>query len=458
MWDSDFWWHIASGKNIFETLSIPDKDPFNVYEGKGIRNDTVLKAEWLGQIILFLFFKNFGLDGVILLKAAILTICLLIVYLRSRFLGAHTTYTILTMFFVGMTALNFTGERPQLLSFLYASTMFLLLDKYNGTGRNMWLFLLLAVIMFWSNSHGAVALGSSLLVLYTVCYAVESKFNEKSYFNKTFLLFIGVSILCTMITPGGINKYLYVVQLQGSELQKRTSEYMSPFVVWKHTGNALLYYWFLLFMALLSLYELFKYRELNKFVTVFTLAVISLTAYRYVPFFIFLSGPYIALGLSRLKPNVKLPMTIINIAVVLISIFVLTVGLYNKKAFQSGVIEKRFPEDAVRFIKQKGIKGKIFNTMDWGGYLIWHLYPDSQIFIDGRLLDLNKLHKYTHILWTTSLGLDFFEQEEFDLVLIPHRNRFTGETYTLIWYLLTNHQWHVLYSDKQGYLFGRQTE
>ena len=82
IWDVDFWWHISSGKYIVETRSLPDSDPFSVYTTAGARDNTILKSNWLGQVILFQVFNDFGEDGVILLKAAILTICLLIVYLR----------------------------------------------------------------------------------------------------------------------------------------------------------------------------------------------------------------------------------------------------------------------------------------------------------------------------------------------------------------------------------------
>ena len=29
LWDYDFWWHIATGRYIVETGSLPDKDPFS---------------------------------------------------------------------------------------------------------------------------------------------------------------------------------------------------------------------------------------------------------------------------------------------------------------------------------------------------------------------------------------------------------------------------------------------
>ena len=42
------------------------------------------------------------------------------------------------------------------------------------------------------------------------------------------------------------------------------------------------------------------------------------------------------------------------------------------------------PVKAVEFVKSHGISGRMFNDYAQGGYLIYHLYPQQQVFIDGR--------------------------------------------------------------------------
>lgn len=459
IWDIDFWWHIASGGYIVETFSLPDKDPFSVYTATGVQNDTVLKAQWLGEVILFLIFKTFGPDGIILFKAVVLTACLLIIYIRSVSLGSEPVYGMLVIFLSGMTALNFTGERPQLLSFLFASILFLLLENYKKTNRIFWVYCIPVIIVLWSNSHGAVVLGSVLLSLYAAGHILEMKLrhDDKKRINKPLLAVVVIAILITVITPSGIAKYLYVLQLQGSELQKRTSEYASPLILAGHSGSILIYYWIMLGIAIPALYQLVRDKEINKAVLVLVLALISLISFRYIPFFIFIASPYIASAISRLSNGLHLPQKTINSFIILASIFVLLTGVHSGRVFQKGVDRNRFPVDAVNFIKQNEIKGKMFNSMNWGGYTLWHLYPDIQIFIDGRaIIDINKVYEYTHILWATRNGLEFLASEQFDLVLIPYKNNFTGEVYNLNWYLLNHPQWQVLYRDNLGYLFRRR--
>ncbi|MFH1840978.1 MAG: hypothetical protein ABH807_02380, partial [Candidatus Shapirobacteria bacterium] len=43
----------------------------------------------------------------------------------------------------------------------------------------------------------------------------------------------------------------------------------------------------------------------------------------------------------------------------------------------------KYPQKAVAFLEQQPV-GNIFNTYEWGGYLIWQL-PRFKIFVDGRM-------------------------------------------------------------------------
>jgi hypothetical protein len=45
---------------------------------------------------------------------------------------------------------------------------------------------------------------------------------------------------------------------------------------------------------------------------------------------------------------------------------------------------KVFPVAAVEFIRAQKPPQPVFNDYGWGGYLIWKLYPDYRVYIDGR--------------------------------------------------------------------------
>ena len=98
VWDIDFWWHIAAGRNIVESCAIPSVDPFGMYDAANACGQTVLKSEWLGQVFLYSIYRWFGLDGIIFFRAGVLTLCLVIVYMRCR-LAASASF-----FSLGITA------------------------------------------------------------------------------------------------------------------------------------------------------------------------------------------------------------------------------------------------------------------------------------------------------------------------------------------------------------------
>ncbi|HSE94274.1 MAG TPA: tetratricopeptide repeat protein, partial [Methylomirabilota bacterium] len=46
--------------------------------------------------------------------------------------------------------------------------------------------------------------------------------------------------------------------------------------------------------------------------------------------------------------------------------------------------EERYPRRTMTFIRERRLPAPVFNTYAWGGYELWRLYPDYQVFMDGR--------------------------------------------------------------------------
>jgi hypothetical protein len=51
-----------------------------------------------------------------------------------------------------------------------------------------------------------------------------------------------------------------------------------------------------------------------------------------------------------------------------------------------------YPEETARFLREAGIEGGIVNDGRWGGYLIWHAWPNCGVFVDPR-------HHLTAEMW-----------------------------------------------------------
>lgn len=458
IWDMDFWWHIASGKWIFSHLSIPDKDPFGVFPGTDpVRLLTLLRAEWLGQVLLYLSFQFLGNTGIIILRAAILTGCLLIFLFRADRLH---TQPVITIVFLGVSAIimtGFTGLRPQLFSFLFASVSFALIDLYNRTNKTRYLIILPFLSIIWSNIHGGGLLGSVLFIMYSSAKLVENYFFNKDKFRKSTFLFISsiFFLLGSFITPNNIMTVIYLFKLEGSTLQSITSEYRSSLTLYKiglYFKQAAVIILFLFSLAgTICLYSKHKAEML----LALFLVIMSVVYYRFLPFLILASGPYICIGLTELATKIgpladsvnSLSRKFVNTTVSIAGLLILLIGLYNHKVLQTGIDAKVFPVNSVAFLKKYNIKGKAFNHFRWGGYLIWHLQDQISIFIDGRMLAGERLAPYTNILWATENGIRYFDDQNFDLVILPLVTYYSGEVYTLHSYLQRNPAWRLVYRD-----------
>ena len=60
------------------------------------------------------------------------------------------------------------------------------------------------------------------------------------------------------------------------------------------------------------------------------------------------------------------------------------VGLNLVRLHDPDVWGKGLPLQATDYLRDHDLPGQMFNTYNWGGYLIWALYPDKPVFVDGR--------------------------------------------------------------------------
>jgi len=53
-----------------------------------------------------------------------------------------------------------------------------------------------------------------------------------------------------------------------------------------------------------------------------------------------------------------------------------------------GIYQRELPAASADFLEKTEFRGPLFNCYDWGGYLIWRLWPQARVFIDGRTVTL----------------------------------------------------------------------
>ena len=428
LWDSDFWWHIASGREIVQN-GIPSVDPFGVFSATdAVRNDTVLKGQWLGQVVLFKLFEMGGFNAVVAFRVLVLLACLGLVIWRMRLMGVKPLVLWPVLAIVALAATNFGGERPQLLSFLFATLFFAVLDHAenftNKTGSKRWLIALPVITVLWANSHGGVLLGVALLGLWSSfkLFDAQCSRREKIYWCLAML----AVVLASLATPNGIQTYLYLFNLEGSVLQSRTSEYISAFQLYT-LGHVWPQFWVVVYylLAIMASVMLARQRRWIPLVVLVFLGAISVSSFRYFIFFLLIAAPYVALGLQAFAnrwESVR-SQNIFHGSLIFLLLGLLIVGFVRGGLFRGGFLEQKYPVAMADFVVEKGLQGRSFNNLEWGGYLLWRLSPQIKMYIDGRMLDQTRFPPYTNILWATPPGVQQFERESFQLVMMPNHGR-----------------------------------
>jgi hypothetical protein len=75
---------------------------------------------------------------------------------------------------------------------------------------------------------------------------------------------------------------------------------------------------------------------------------------------------------------------IIHAAMAVILVSACALRLFRVANAQPAFEAREFPASAIAYIRQHHPPGPIFNSYEWGGYLIWRLYPEYRVFVDGR--------------------------------------------------------------------------
>lgn len=467
LWDIDFFWHAATGRWIVETRSLPSVDPFGLYQGTGLASFVGLRYSWAAQVIFYAVLQGCGVEGVVLLKASLLTLCALVAYGRALRGGGPAALLLLVL--IGVTLVHFTGARPQLFSFLMAGVVFALVDAARAGGRRLPLVLLPVSTVVWANLHGGVALGGALLVaaLGTVVGEWWLAPKPRPAFPAAFTASLAAAAAGTLVSPVGLALYRVVFQLEGSIVQQRSSEYLSPLELARSLGVYVPAFWLLILLVPVALWRLGRRRRLVEAVVVAVLALLALRSFRYVPFFLLVAGPYLARGWGGFFLGGRRVALATATLVGLAAPAALAVGTMRGQALQSGLAPGRFPVEAVELMEKSGAEGLAFTHLGWGGFLTWHLYPRVRPFIDGRTIfflpeadgtpspDRHIFEKYTHILWVTREGKRFLREEGFDFVVVPERNPITGEVYPINAYLMSSAEWLPVFSKDGVHVYER---
>jgi hypothetical protein len=448
--DPDIWWHLKTGEHIATHREVPHTDPFS-YTRAG---QPWIAHEWLSELAIFAIYRTAGWGGLIVIFAAVVSFSFFLLLLRC----AADPYTsgILTLLGAWATA-PLWGVRPQMLSLLLTSVWLLILERSERNRNVIWWTLPLMVL--WVNLHAGFGLGIALLALFLLgalieCMNVGPEHGKTSTLRvRTLATVLLLNLLIVPWNPNGFKMYSYPLQtLRSAAMRNYIVEWASP-----NFHHADYYLLLLLLLAAFAVLAWSRARmRAGKIVLLLVSTFAALSSIRMIPFFVLIVVPIIASALKS-NPNVGghvSPRRHLRAApfVNAVILFLLTgfVGLHFAQVIRLQALAEaqRFPTRAVAFLNAYPGANPIFNNYDWGGYLIWKLYPRVSVFIDGRsdLYGEHLFHQFADTYQFTGDWQSTLDQWRVFTVIVPSDSPLAAG-------LSSASGWSIIYRDSQALIF-----
>ena len=355
----------------------------------------------------------------------------------------------------------FAADRPALVSFALVAAFVVILESYREGGRIAWLWLLVPLQWIWANSHGGFFLGWVVLGSYAA-----GGWSLPAEQRKNLWTVAALCVLVSGLNPSGFRVFEILLAYRQSFLTRTLIEWKQPFL-WgpPYTYNLLLY------SAAASLVLAWRKVRLLDALLFIAFGAASLLAFRNVGFIAFLAPvllasyawPLLAARLAR--GSFRFSAKMLNIGFFIGLGALLLQQAWAGNLYQLRVAEWKFPVGAANFLKENQAGGPIFNTYEYGGYLLWSLWPGQRTFIDGRALNESVYDDYRKILYSQGGPAEQSQPAHTELlerygVQIVVTNAFefvTGAAYPIA--LALGHSsetgWRLVYQDAQALVYAR---
>ena len=448
--DGDLGRHLTIGNYILDNLTIPTRDIFS-HTMEGLQ---LTPHEWLAQVIFALSYRLAGLDGVVIVCALLVSTTFTLVY-RQCMKQSNVLLLSLGITIIAAAAASLHWlARPHLFTLLFTVLWIGEMELMGRTGRIRWWALPLLMLV-WVNVHGAFIIGFVIWGAYPIDSLISSRHKRVvegpgskviAWLNKIGssrkLILIGmVAFFITFANPAGWRIWETTFGFLGNRyLVSHTVEYLPPDF---QTINS----WPFLIMILASI----LLANLNgRKITIASALLISawtamgLISARNIPVYAVIAAPILAgLCSSVLRDNGKfnqfvnfdLRLNMVDIKlngylwpmICILLVGAVLIGGGNLDFNRSGneFSTEVFPVEAVNWLNKQPINGPVFNYFPWGGYLLYRIWPEQQVFIDGQtdFYGESLTRQYEQVITLSDGWEEVLAQYKIKWVIMPQDSR-----------------------------------
>ena len=453
IYEGDTFWHLKLGQYILQTHSFPYHDIFS-YTFAGMR---IYPVEWLFEVTLYAIYSFSGIAGIIVIKSVVAGLTASVLYWSfehykiNRYIG----FIIIACIFI--PAGSYFVDRPQILTYLGIALLAFITSLPDRDKRKT-VWLIPFIMLVWVNMHPGVVFG----IIFLSAWLMEAfisllKQTIKAEIFSRKLVIYSVTLVITLVTPNTYHLYTFLFHHVASLGQKGGLEYIAEFMPPSLSQTPTMFIGLVVFSAIFVL-GIFR-MPLRYVLYGVVLIPMSFDMRRMVIMALIGIAPGIGItvhGWFERFNKLNIPATVMAIvyAVVLISPFGYEYYQYKTDyvGYKGIGIQKQFyPKRAIDFILKHHIQGNIYNSINFGGAVIFLGYPQIKDFIDTRL-DPERF-----LLPEVNHAMD--SPPAFDSLLSRYKVTYAlVETYVPVNYpwLLPSPDWHLVYFDDYAQIYVKQ--
>jgi hypothetical protein len=504
---SDYGTHLAIGRQIVQTMSVPDKEFLN-YPSLGMH---VPNGEWGFQALLWLVHSAGGDYGVSFMVWAVVFSIFLMLHRATVLRGANPFIAVAAIFaFSGFLRIRIQ-PRPEIFTYLFTAATVLLFSEYYFGSRRRLIYVFPVMVLVWANMHPTFLMAFILACAFTgerFVHALCKKELDAAFLKGKIAVPVALTALAALlcgINPHGWDSLLLPLHLisrgtsgggaAGSDAVLMSISELTPV---KDTGFFIYYKvaaWFAAATILLGVVGRRVYLlDLALFAIAFKGSWDSARAVSMMGLFLspgaalqltgFLesSGKWFSPASPARKPArpkesarpprekappppapaPKAPPAIPGRGAVAALLLLCLAGFgavvmsfsISQLEFGVGITRHKFSFKAAEFLRNLPIRGNMFNFFDIGGFLDWQLYPGKLTYIDGRTYNTEVFME--HQIGTAAMGgwEKSFEKRGITYAVLKTKDS-SGMVLPIVGTLANRSDWQLIFSDGLFVVFAR---
>ncbi len=453
--DNDLWGYLSFGGIFWEEGYFPYRDVFSYTPTKPLW----VYHEWLTGVIFYYIFNSWGPAGLQLLHYLIIIVTISLMYLTALKKGGKPLSAFIALIpAMLLISFGYLPVRAQVFTYLFFILTLYLLESAKKDGNWAVLWWLLPIQVLWCNLHGGFVAGLGLILLYALGEGLSKR--EAAPYIKIMI----PAAFVTLINPYGFNYWTYTwkaVLMPRPEID----EWVSVIAALKNNVQDVPVLIFVFLSLVLTVFLIFRRkRNLTDLLIIAVTLFLGYRSIRHGVLFGLIFGAYLPVILSEYwedwraralfftRPSWR-PQAFPVLLLILIYLWINpSLSLTMAPSFHILTPSPNFPTGAIKWIKEKDLKGNILPHFDWGEFLIWTCYPSCRVAMDGRyetVYEEEFSRQYFDFLTGRDNWKSFLRKYPHEIVLLKANTK----THLL---MLREPSWQVVYSDAGSVLFLRK--